>query len=603
MNVEVQKTTPPRLIILALLWGVTWALPFVYYSRLPQPEVQAENLYILIIIPLNISITLLFIACNKALKRIEINVVDILVLVYILYGITSLAINEKQNIDEAIARLLTWCFYFNVRMLSALVKKERLNFFVNIIFTVLGIFLCIEGLLQLYGVIPSHNINFKVTGPFLNPGPYAIFLVYLIPIGIGGYYSTVYKKYTRPLSALLIGLIVVLLPILDSRISILLSLCILLYFADVLNFIPHRLKSKAAIITIGILIAIGLFFYMFKYKQGSSNGRLVIWNISWNGALNKPIFGHGLNSFKNYYGKYQIDYYAKEKNNNASFWADKVIYAYNDYLQIFFELGIIGIAVIGALLFLLLRKLNIKEFKHKFSEGNTFELSIAISLITVLVSGLVSYPLENQSHLLFLVILIALINNTFPPQLKFSVPVALKIASVLFGTFSLIYLSYWGYNRLKGYEETHLAEELYNGDHLDESSYQYNLAYKNLDDYPDLLTEYGKVLNRQNNYAKSLAMLDLANQKTTDEFCLIGIGDDYAAMKNYNMAEKYYMQAIHYIPNRMYPKYVLFEFYKKNGNINEASNYAKQILTMPVKSQSGAVSEMQNKAKIYLGNN
>jgi antitoxin component YwqK of YwqJK toxin-antitoxin module len=53
----------------------------------------------------------------------------------------------------------------------------------------------------------------------------------------------------------------------------------------------------------------------------------------------------------------------------------------------------------------------------------------------------------------------------------------------------------------------------------------------------------------------------------------------------------------------MYPKYVLFEFYKKNGNINEASNYAKQILTMPVKSQSGAVSEMQNKAKIYLGNN
>jgi hypothetical protein len=55
------------------------------------------------------------------------------------------------------------------------------------VLVVTGIVQAIYGLLQLYGIYPSHHGLFKITGGFFNPGPYAGFLAAIWPLVLGVY--------------------------------------------------------------------------------------------------------------------------------------------------------------------------------------------------------------------------------------------------------------------------------------------------------------------------------------------------------------------------------------------------------------------------------
>ena len=46
----------------------------------------------------------------------------------------------------------------------------------------------VYGILQLYGVYPSHHNLFLVTGGFYNPGPYSGFIMVAFVLGLGFYF-------------------------------------------------------------------------------------------------------------------------------------------------------------------------------------------------------------------------------------------------------------------------------------------------------------------------------------------------------------------------------------------------------------------------------
>jgi hypothetical protein len=52
-----------------------------------------------------------------------------------------------------------------------------------------GIIQCIHGNLQLYGYLPSNHNLFNITGSFFNPGPYAGYLISVLPIAAGIYFN------------------------------------------------------------------------------------------------------------------------------------------------------------------------------------------------------------------------------------------------------------------------------------------------------------------------------------------------------------------------------------------------------------------------------
>ena len=60
--------------------------------------------------------------------------------------------------------------------------------FINIILWIIiltGLVEAVWGLLQLYGFRRGFNSNFKITGSFFNPAPYAIYLAVIFPLALG----------------------------------------------------------------------------------------------------------------------------------------------------------------------------------------------------------------------------------------------------------------------------------------------------------------------------------------------------------------------------------------------------------------------------------
>ncbi len=101
----------------------------------------------------------------------------------------------------------------------------------------------------------------------------------------------------------------------------------------------------------------------------------------WQGFLDNPIFGHGINSFRHYFGQY----------------------AHNNFIELLFSVGIIGFIIYYSIHLSILKKL-IKDWKQ-----NMFLISFLIIVISMDV-GLVSY--ENKANLLILITLMLIIDRS-----------------------------------------------------------------------------------------------------------------------------------------------------------------------------------------------
>ena len=85
--------------------------------------------------------------------------------------------------------------------------------------------------------------------------------------------------------------------------------------------------------------------FLFSEDKGSSvDGRLELINFTFNKIADNPIFGYGIGSFSKEY--YNID---------------GRYYPHNIFLEIWFELGVIGVFIFGIFLLTLLFKFNVKK--------------------------------------------------------------------------------------------------------------------------------------------------------------------------------------------------------------------------------------------------
>ena len=71
------------------------------------------------------------------------------------------------------------------------------------------------------------------------------------------------------------------------------------------------------------------------------------------------------------------------------------------------------------------------------------------------------------------------------------------------------------------------------------------------------------------------------------------LGKNYQALKQYDRAEKAYVQAAHMIPHRIYPLYLLALLYREMGDMEKARDMARQVIDQEPKVWSPAVEEMK----------
>jgi len=300
---------------------------------------------------------------------------------------------------------------------------------------ILNVLLIVASLFGIYGILQYNGIDFyfwapmggrhQVFGLFGNVNYFAEYLIVPLPLAISLFFTT--KKRTNKI-LLLAGILamtgsLILTFTRGSYLAVGISL-IFMFFLYIVNRGKNFLKENKKIFII-ILTAIIIVTFLFiiptplsrpgtaisqikgrisitqLINEFSFGSRRAIWKFTGMMIKDHPLLGSGLGTFKYNSLRYQAKFF--DQGNNRSLYpyslADKT---HNEYLQLWAELGIIGL---GIFIWLMISYFNygiklLKRVKDRYNQG--IIIGLMGSVIAVLVDGLFGFPLHlSASVVLF----------------------------------------------------------------------------------------------------------------------------------------------------------------------------------------------------------
>lgn len=165
--------------------------------------------------------------------------------------------------------------------------------------------------------------------------------------------------------------------------------------------------AGVAAVTLVIVLALA-------FKPLSTVGRVLIWKVSAGMFLTHPLAGTGYASFPGLYNVAQEGYFGRGAGTAAErLSASPGAYAFNDYIEIAVELGILGLLVFGALGFVVLRAIGrVLGRPGPNDEARAFVLAAAASIMAYAVISLFYYPSRILPVFLLFGILLAWVVNS-----------------------------------------------------------------------------------------------------------------------------------------------------------------------------------------------
>lgn len=168
------------------------------------------------------------------------------------------------------------------------------------------------GLFQFLGWVPSNNAEFSVTGSFDNPAGFAAVLAMGFPIGL---FLIVRSKTFLLLLLILILVVIGIAGLLSGSragiLAVLLSSFTFFLFQTTIIETFRRLRFSKLLTVLVVCFFVGIAIILFYQKKDSANGRLLIWKVTSEMIMDKPVFGHGINTFQAKYMDYQAQYFKK----------------------------------------------------------------------------------------------------------------------------------------------------------------------------------------------------------------------------------------------------------------------------------------------------
>ena len=498
-------------------------------------------------------------------QQMFLSFIDIVVALWFVYVMLRAYVNPAYPCANFCLRVMQmFTLYMCIRLLFSSVRvSEKM--------IVLGILLCgvyevVYGVGQMIGGSSRHYL-YALSGTFLNPGPYSAFL------SMGLVMSCRFKKgFWLPVVFL------ILLPATWSRAAFLsAAICLgIIYW--------NQWKRWRWWVFAGVIVVMtGLYFL----KQGSADGRSIIYLISILNISHHPIWGSGIGSFSHQYAEEMASFSLRNPFFNYQS-ADVTSSAYNCLLQIGVEQGLLGICLAVTLVVLMLVRLN--------KTGKT----LGIGLLSLLIFSMFSYPFDLLPYQIIFVLIaayagtggeknLASSTNSKKWSRSYFVPIAL---------FGLVFL----FSLFTHWQMTERAKA--------ESDYRMMAGVTNaafLDDYYELLPllrsnerflfDFSKILEKDGRYNDSNAMLRLGTLVSNDPMLYVIQGNNYSKMGFFEEAEQAYQKAFHMMPNRLYPLYQLMLLYEREEKTEEMYQMAWQVLRFNEKVVSPATKEMKWKAK------
>lgn len=480
---------------------------------------------------------LLFFNINRG---IEVNILDILVISFLTFSLgTNIYFKTSPFLTlHTLSPLWSFFLYVNLKWLYMKKNKDEI---ISMLLRVCSITVILLNVLYLLcynkNIInnPIPFVNTSLTSNFLSLTASCLIAIHSRTSYIA-IYSVIYTIVNK------------------ARIAIIVFLMVLFSMIKVKNYVK-------------VVAALLLFVLLFFIKIDSSSGRFLIMKVSLSRietVIFRPI---GYGEFANWYLPHQSEYLNQIEKTKLDFLlADNSEFVFNDFIQLFIEVGFIGLGVF-LMIFVFAFK-YIKKFRPKYNFTDFLIYYIFISCF--------SYILYVDLFVFILLSVIAYISSCQEKSILHISKTTMLILKCVLSPF-IVFNLYWHYNpnyRLDGIAVPLLIHPEYK---------VYDEAYR---------------LAIKKQYSEALYLLDKIEPVSFDADLLLLKAKCYEETFDMGNASKYYNETCKMLPNKFKPKYHLFQFLKKNNM--DASNIAKDILETPIKINSKEIENLKKEAHEYI---
>ncbi len=402
---------------------------------------------------------------------------------------------------------------------------------------------------------------------------------------------------------------------------------------------PRTSNSKLKIASLSILIVSTFIiscYGLYKMKNGSADGRLLMWQVSWEMIKDKPFMGWGQDGFEANYANYQAEWFKSGiGTSEQEMLAGMPDAPFNELIRIGVEYGLIGVLIVLCLLFFVFKpsrnyknkarnpELTTPDPKHRTLNPEYLIVILKSGLLSILIFSLFSYPVDVAPIMVQAIVLAAFIVNSKlrnskkeyishvkqpkTPNLKPGTQNSESKTYKLLPRLAIIpllaiipYVSHQTFNQYIGHKHWQEAYELYQYHIYDDAAEEYVKANKCIPNSGLLKQMFGKCLAMDEKWEEAKDILEEAKVFRADPILYCTMGSVYKNLKSYDKAEECYLQASNIIPHKFYSKYLLAKLYDKSGQNIQAKKMAKELLDKEIKVSSTAIKEMKTELKRLL---
>ncbi len=482
---------------------------------------------------------------------------------------------------------------FPLKVFAKLLTDEIIQKRLAYVFILISVIECGISFLQLLDIYPPANNYFKISGTFSSPNFLAVFLSLLSIYLIWNILYNSKKKGIGQFVFLLLNITVIVLTKSRTAIGALsLGALFLVYYSPFLSKKIRSLSNRYKIIGAGFgftSLFFGLFLFYF-IKQDSLFGRFLILKVMKVQSLKSPIFGNGLFSFVPDYNLLKSHYFISEERKWDEVKLGSYAFnAFNEYLTLFYQSGVLALFVLLLLIVILFRYFN--------PSSKFFILSISLIIPLSFIAFFMPISLISP---LVLILLFALTIFSNEVSIHQKVNKTTTIVSKFILMFSLIcftmYTSKFYANNKVYNNYIQLTEKQKNKLDLKQiKKVCYDVFNSGYSYY-----EYGKELVRRGFLDQGILELEKSISLNNAPKLIEELTTYYNKIGNLKRVKELLELNTGIEPFRYNPRTKLLNFYNRIGDSKKGAVMAKSIIELGIKVPSEEVFLHKKKAQNYL---
>ncbi len=367
--------------------------------------------------------------------------------------------------------------------------------------------------------------------------------------------------------------------------------CGMHYKMEIQHYIRHHRKQAVSFAIVTFILGGIALGGIYQMKKDSADGRLFMWKIAAQAVSEHPWTGCGWNSVPAAYGQAQENYFAAGNYTaTEELVAGAPEYVFNEYLQVAIAWGIpvlcIGLLILGGSMYI----------GHK--QGI---YGLCGALLSLAVFAFSSYPLQFPAFVSALIILVLACGIRVLPLEKVW-PRILFTVLLLIGSYGCFCKYQQKSKTVEACKQWTKSRMFYHSGAYQQAVESYAEIQKEMKGNARFMFEYGHALHKLHEPELSNKVLKEALKVSGDPMILNIIGKNEQDMKHYDSAEYWFMRAVHRLPGRIYPYYLLANLYADPFfyRCDKLERMVQTVLEKEPKIQSTAIKQMRRKARELL---